>query len=207
MNPHKPPATIQHKPAQPGHFRIIGGYWRSRKLPFPAVDGLRPTPDRVRETLFNWLAPYIHGKHCLDLYCGSGALGLEALSRGAASCVFVDASSPALAAIRQHLQLLQGNGAALLGQLPTALNMLEHAVDVVFLDPPYALESHADCLNALIAQQKLADGAWIYCENASDKPLPALQDCELHRHKTTGSVRYALFHYLPASTKPANSLS
>lgn len=204
MNPRKSPA----KPAESGQFRIIGGHWRSRKLHFPAVDGLRPTPDRVRETLFNWLAPSIRGLHCLDLYCGSGALGLEALSRGAASCIFVDASSSAMAAIRQHLQQLQGNGAALLGQLPTALNMLEQPVDLVFLDPPYALDSHNDCLNALISKQLLREGAWIYCENASGQPLPPLPPaCQLHRHKKAGAVQYALFRYLPASTNPANSLS
>lgn len=192
MNLRKPSA----KPAQPGHFRIIGGQWRSRRLEFPAVDGLRPTPDRVRETLFNWLAPVINKLNCLDLYCGSGALGLEALSRGAAHCTFIDASAQSTQAINKHLNLLQGNGAVICGPLPSALQQLRHPVELIFLDPPYAIDSHKDCLNQLLAINALADGCWIYCENASDKPLPNLiEGCELYRHKKAGAVQYALFRY------------
>ena len=101
--------------AGPGRFRIIAGRWRGRRFPVPAVPGVRPTPDRVRETLFNWLGPLIPGARCLDLYAGSGALGLEALSRGAGEVVFVDQSAAACAAID-----------AALGTL-----------DIVFLDPPF----------------------------------------------------------------------
>jgi 16S rRNA G966 N2-methylase RsmD len=99
-------ATPAKRAPRPGRLRIIGGQWRGRRLQFPAVEGLRPTPDRVRETLFNWLAPTIHGARCADLFAGSGALGLEALSRGAASCDFVDTSGAAVRAIASHLQSL-----------------------------------------------------------------------------------------------------
>ena len=85
--PRRRPKVTPHSPdRRDGEVRIIGGQWRSRKLPFQSADGLRPSSDRLRETLFNWLAPYIGGARCLDLFAGSGALGLEALSRGAAHC-------------------------------------------------------------------------------------------------------------------------
>lgn len=194
-------------PAQPGQFRIIGGEWRSRRLTFPAVAGLRPTPDRVRETLFNWLAQDIRGATCLDLYCGSGALGLEALSRGAAFCTFIDGAASATKAIEQHLQLLKGQGRVITGELPAMLQYITTPVDVIFLDPPYAIDSHNACLNHLAARSLLNDGCWIYCENASEKPLPALiEGCELHRHKKAGAVQYALFRYRFSSTNAANSL-
>src|SRR5438128_11334310 len=95
-----------NRSAADGELRIIGGEWRGRKLRFPALPGLRPSPDRVRETLFNWLAPEIYGARCLDLFAGSGALGLEALSRGAAFCQFVDSAALATQRIEQHLTLL-----------------------------------------------------------------------------------------------------
>ena len=95
-------------------LRIIGGEWRGRKLRFPDVAGLRPTTDRVRETLFNWLAPVIHGARCLDLFAGSGALGLEALSRGASSVVFIDSDRRAVQSLRENLALLkEGRGEVL----------------------------------------------------------------------------------------------
>jgi 16S rRNA (guanine966-N2)-methyltransferase len=93
--------------AKPGNqVRIIGGDWRGRKLQFPSIEGLRPTPDRVRETLFNWLSPHIVGAHCLDLYAGSGALGFEALSRGARSCCFIDNNKQVQAALGSSVQAL-----------------------------------------------------------------------------------------------------
>lgn len=100
-----------HKAGGSGRFRIIGGRWRGRRLLFPDTGSLRPTPDRVRETLFNWLSPLIEGARCLDLYAGSGALGLEALSRGAAECVFVERDAGALKAIRAHALDLGVEGA------------------------------------------------------------------------------------------------
>lgn len=188
-------------PVKSGNFRIIGGQWRGRKLQFPAVAGLRPTPDRVRETLFNWLAHDITDAYCLDLFSGSGALGLEALSRGAGHCLFVDASAPALAAIDAHLQLLGGNGKTASSRLPALPPGLQQPVNLVFLDPPYAFACHHDCISLLIDSKLLAPDALIYCENAAEGSLPLLPPaCELHRHKKAGHVQYALFRYRPASS-------
>src|SRR6516225_870905 len=92
--------------ARQSEVRIIGGAWRGRKLAFTPADGLRPTGDRIRETLFNWLSPYIHGARCVDLFAGSGALGLEALSRGAAHCDFIDSASRAVSTVQEHLVTL-----------------------------------------------------------------------------------------------------
>ena len=97
--------------SQPGRLRIVAGNWRSRLLDIADVPGLRPTSTRVRETLFNWLAPRIHGARCLDLFAGTGALGLEALSRGAASCDFVEKSKVAARTLQTNIDLLQAEGA------------------------------------------------------------------------------------------------
>ena len=128
-----------------GHsqLRIIGGQWRGRKLAFTPEDGLRPTADRVRETLFNWLAADIHGARCLDLFAGSGALGLEALSRGAAHCDFVDHSSRACRQIETHLALLEAADRGHchpVGAEPF-LRGAQQAYDIVFLDPPPLIAS------------------------------------------------------------------
>lgn len=106
-------------------LRIIGGEWRGRKLRFPDVPNLRPTPDRVRETVFNWLMPMIHGAHCLDLFAGSGALGLEALSRGAARTTFVDSHKKVTQFIQEHLTLLNANDRANVFQMD-GLKFLSH---------------------------------------------------------------------------------
>ena len=126
--------------AKPGNqVRIIGGDWRGRKLQFPSIEGLRPTPDRVRETLFNWLSPHIAGAHCLDLYAGSGALGFEALSRGARSCCFIDNSKQVQAALRSSVQALncEDRATVMLADSGSAIT-LHHSIDLVFLDPPFA---------------------------------------------------------------------
>ena len=124
--------------ARTNEIRIIGGQWRSRKLQFPSVEGLRPTPDRVRETLFNWLRDDIEDARCLDLFAGSGALGFEAASRGAANVVMVDADAKVGSALRQACGVLdapvvhicQDNALRYLAGLPSSF-------DVIFLDPPF----------------------------------------------------------------------
>lgn len=188
------------KPKQPhggqGHLRIIGGQWRSRKLGFPEAPGLRPTPDRVRETLFNWLAAHIEGAKVLDAFTGSGALYLEALSRGASMALALDANATAIASLRHNLDLL---GCAT-GQLlqSDALKYLEtqtpSAFDMVFLDPPF----HQNLLPATctLLEEKgwLAERAWIYTE--SETPPSALQmpaTWRLHREKKAGQVYYSLW--------------
>ncbi|WP_269473280.1 16S rRNA (guanine(966)-N(2))-methyltransferase RsmD [Kineobactrum salinum] len=123
-------------------LRIIGGRWRSRRLDFVASEGLRPTTDRVRETLFNWLAGAIRGARCADLFSGSGALGLEALSRGAAHCDFVDTHRASVEAVRRHLRDLRAEDQAACHHCSagTFLARGSERFDIVFLDPPFGQE-------------------------------------------------------------------
>lgn len=176
----------------PGALRIIGGEWRRRVLPIAALDGLRPTPDRVRETLFNWLGQYLDGQHCLDLFAGSGALGLEAASRGAASVTLVESHPVAARQLLNHCATL-GAGPSVRVQRVDALHFLhdaqpEHVFDVVFLDPPYALGLLPQCLDAL--PRLLAPAARVYLE--SDAPLAAPPGWEVLRQDRAGRVHYAL---------------
>lgn len=181
---------------QPGQLRIIGGEWRGRRLQFPAVIDLRPTPDRVRETLFNWLQMQIAGSRCLDLFSGSGALGLEALSRGAREVVMVEQDRAAAAQIRQHLQTLKSHaGQVESGDVFRFLNGGPSRFDVVFLDPPYRLGALAQCCQLLEQNGWLTDDALIYLEDSArngEPPLPA--NWELLRSKKAGDVGYYLAH-------------
>ncbi len=175
-------------------LRIIAGQWRGRKLPFPEVPDLRPTPDRVRETLFNWLAPIIPGARCLDLFAGSGALGLEALSRGAAQVVLVDKRAAVSKQLNANLELLQ-NAAARVVQAE-ALHYLQgpaSAFDIVFLDPPYQAGLLSDCIEQLERGGWLTSHAWIYLETSSQSGLPPLPpNWSVYRTKTAGEVGYHL---------------
>ncbi len=177
-------------------LRIIGGQWRGRKLDFTPADGLRPTTDRVRETLFNWLAPDIHGARCLDLFSGSGALGLEALSRGAAHCDFVDTSAPALAQIEHHLHTLDATGRAAC-HCQSALRFLEEESanwDIIFIDPPFGHHLVAPACELLAQTGKLQEGGLVYIETGSREALPQLPpEWILHRDKRAGDVSYRLF--------------
>jgi 16S rRNA (guanine966-N2)-methyltransferase len=189
--------------AGPGQsrLRIIGGKWRGRKLTFTPASGLRPTTDRVRETLFNWLAPSLQQARCLDLFTGSGALGLEALSRGASHCDFVDTSSPALAQISEHLLTLQATADADFYPV-SALQFLQAAgapYDIVFIDPPFGRELVEPACTLLADRQLLATGAQVYVEMATTEPCPqAPANWTLHRDKIAGGVAYRLFTVEPA---------
>jgi len=175
-----------------GRFRIIGGQWRGRRLPVPPQPGVRPTPDRVRETLFNWLAPVIEGARCLDLYAGSGALGLEALSRGAAGVVFVDRAPAVLQHLRESLELLGTERGEIMRM--DAMSYLGGAAtpfDIVFLDPPYRQGLVAPALEKLAGRGWLAPGASVYVEHEAGAPsLPA--GWSLYRSAAAGQVRYHL---------------
>jgi 16S rRNA (guanine966-N2)-methyltransferase len=188
-------ARSQSRSASRGQLRIIGGQWRGRKLQFNAEPGLRPTADRVRETLFNWLAPVIHGARCLDLFAGSGALGLEALSRGASHCDFVDASARASATIAQHLDTLQATARGRAHTL-TAEHFLPacHAgFDIVFLDPPFGAALAAPAMQTLSQNNLLNPGGFVYLETGADEEAIALpENWHTHRDKTAGGVRYQL---------------
>lgn len=190
------------KPAKAVHqLRIIGGTWRGRKLGFTPEEGLRPTLDRYRETLFNWLMFDVEGASCLDLFAGSGALGLEALSRGAAHCTFVDASRHAAAQIRGHLKTLGCDKASVYCE--DALQWLENnrqSFDLVFLDPPF----HRDMLNAVLERLFTAgyikDHGYIYIEAEADYQLPPLpENWELNRQKSAKNKVFFLIRKLPQS--------
>lgn len=179
-----------------GQLRIIGGQWRGRKLRFPEVEGLRPTTDRVRETLFNWLTPEVHGVRCLDLFSGSGALGLEALSRGAASCDFVDSSPRVMQQIDAHLQALCATGRGHCHQTTASSFLRDNPGpwDIVFIDPPFGKGLVTPCCNTLQLSGALSPGAMVYIETSLDEPsavVPA--NWQAHREKQAGSVRYQLF--------------
>lgn len=196
-SPERAAPAARRPPGQQNSLRIIGGYWRGRKLHFPDVPGLRPTPDRVRETLFNWLQGLTLDESCLDLYAGSGACGLEALSRGARHVVFVDASAHAVAAIREHLSVLNCDQAEVL--LSTAQQFLARPVaraqqfGLVFMDPPFAGGLlHQDCL-LLESSGVLKAQAHIYLESGqplSEMALPA--GWVLHKQGRAGAVYYGL---------------
>ncbi|MDG9759647.1 16S rRNA (guanine(966)-N(2))-methyltransferase RsmD [Pseudomonas sediminis] len=192
--PQKPAAGKAH--GGQGQLRIIGGEWRSRRFAFPDGPGLRPTPDRVRETLFNWLAPYVEGAHVLDPFAGSGALLLEALSRGAASGLACDLNPASVSALRGHLTTLQCSTGEI--QLGDALQLLARPApqrfDIVLLDPPFHKDLLQDTCNLLEAQNWLADDAWIYTESETAPSTLGLPgNWRLHREKHTGQVHYALW--------------
>lgn len=175
-------------------LRIIGGQWRGRKLSFPEVPGLRPTPDRVRETLFNWLAPVISGARCLDLFAGSGALGLEALSRGAAQVVLLDNQTAVVKQLCANLALLQTAAAEVIKDEALAyLRGPATAFDVVFLDPPYQTDWLPGCIELLEQGGWLTAHAWIYLEAPAKAGLPKLpENWRVSRSKTAGEVGYHL---------------
>jgi 16S rRNA (guanine966-N2)-methyltransferase len=184
-------------------LRIIGGNWRGRKLRFPASAAIRPTPDRVRETLFNWLGSATAGARCLDLFAGSGALGLEALSRGAAQVTFVEADEAAARALRERLTEWQARDARV--ARADALRYLASAAqafDIVFLDPPFASPLLARAAALLEERHWLADGARIYVECAARQGLPPLPPTwQALKAKRAGEVGYHLFaHEAPRTS-------
>ena len=191
-----PPKKRGTRGSPSGRLRIVAGKWRSRLLPVADVDGLRPTSERVRETLFNWLAPVIDGARCLDLFAGTGALGFEALSRGAGSVDFVETAATAAAQLRENIDLLDAAGAEL-HQLD-AFEFIrqrdaEQPYDVVFLDPPFADDLLEETCRLLAGSGLLAGGTQIYLEQARAQAEPRLPgNWTIKKNKTAGNVRYML---------------
>lgn len=180
----------------PHKVRIIGGRWRGRRLPVADVPGLRPTPDRVRETLFNWLQSHIEGAACLDLFAGSGALGLEAASRGAGRVVMVE-SHPALARTLQqqashfaadNVEVVHADALEWLAAAPP------QAFDIVFLDPPFEQGLIDRACGALIAGHRLNEGALLYMESEAGLETEHAQ-LQKVRHDRAGQVQYGLFEF------------
>lgn len=179
-----------------GELRIAGGDWRSRKLRFPDTDGVRPTPARTRETLFNWLSFHLAGSNCLDLFSGSGVLGLEALSRGATQTTFVDNSPALTTALRGNLRLLGAeSGTVVCTGSDTYLNQpAQRPFDIVFMDPPFRQGWLATLLPLLDAHGWVKPGGWVYVEHESEAAAPdAPASWQLHRQKTAGQVTYCLY--------------
>ena len=172
--------------------RIIGGAWRSRYINFPDGRDLRPTPDRVRETLFNWLGQDLSGLRCLDLYAGSGALGFEAASRGAARVVLVERERTVCAALTLSRAALNAQQVEVVRADALEFLRTDHGVyDVVFLDPPFADDRWAVLLQEIIP--RLAPEAWVYREHGQSRDQQALPDgWDVHRHGRAGQVHYEL---------------
>ena len=175
-------------------LRIIGGRWRGRRLSVPEAEGLRPTPDRVRETLFNWLQPYIAGATCLDLFAGTGALCLEALSRGAGQVVMVEKDAHVVECLRQHVATLQARNADVVqADAVDFLRQTPQQFDIVFLDPPFKSDLIARCAELVETNGWIKRGGLVYVEAPSQidvLPLPATW--ELIRSKKAGQVGYHL---------------
>ncbi|MBV8626109.1 MAG: 16S rRNA (guanine(966)-N(2))-methyltransferase RsmD [Herbaspirillum sp.] len=176
-------------------LRIIGGTWRARKLRFPASAAIRPTPDRVRETLFNWLGAAVRGAQCLDLFAGSGALGLEALSRGAAQVTFIERDAVAARELTLLLTEWQaGNAQVIRADALRYLAGAPRRLDIVFLDPPFASGLLSEAAAALEQRGWLEPGALIYVECAAREGLPSLPaGWQPLKAKQAGEVGYHLF--------------
>ena len=181
--------------SRPGRLRIVAGNWRSRLLDVADLPGLRPTSQRIRETLFNWLAMRVSGARCLDLFAGTGALGLEALSRGASSVVFVEQSARAVAMLRNNVAILRADGASVVQADARAWLRGEHGrpFDIVFLDPPFVADMLDELCRLLDEYDLLAGDALVYLEQDKSRPEPQLPDgWQLLKNKTAGNVRYML---------------
>ncbi len=176
-------------------IRIIGGEWRGRKLPVLDENGLRPTQDRVRETLFNWLASQVVGARAVDLFAGTGALGLEALSRGATQVDFIDANKRVAQALSQNLQLLKDTRGRV--HCMSALHWLaqqpDNSIDLVFMDPPFGKNLCQTVVDHPDFARVLAPNALIYTEH--EKALTLSTTLHRLKEKSTGSLTYSLYDY------------
>lgn len=185
-------------------IRIIAGQWRGRRLDFPPVPGLRPTPDRVRETVFNWLAPDLVGARCLDLFAGSGALGLEARSRGAAEVVLVDRHPQVVAHLQQLIARLGMDRVSCHQAAALAwLGRIDQPFDVVFLDPPFAEQSWDIILACLDQAGAVRSGGKIYVEAPHRQRLIIPSAWRLWREGQAGEVSFRLFTTPSSSARQA----
>lgn len=187
----------KNKPGS-GQVRIIGGQWRSRKLPIHDLEGLRPTTDRVRETLFNWLMNDISGARVLDCFAGSGALSLEALSRYASFAQIFELQASAAKQLQTNLQTLKCPNAKV--SQGNSLQLLDHACtegfDIIFIDPPFRKGLANECISLLVKHHWLNDNALIYVETESElTDLATPSSWQEVKHKQAGQVSYRLFRY------------
>ena len=184
-----------HNRSLPGRLRIVAGKWRSRLLQIIDEPELRPTSERIRETLFNWLSPMTEGAQCLDLFAGTGALGIEALSRGASHVVFIEKSATVADAIRKNLSALEATNAEVCQR--DAIEYLKSAdpkpFDIVFLDPPFESDMLSDSCSLLREKSWLMANAIVYLEQSRDTEKLALPDgWVVTQEKVAGKVSYSL---------------
>jgi 16S rRNA (guanine966-N2)-methyltransferase len=185
--------------------RIIGGEWRGRKLDFPDAQGLRPTPDRVRETVFNWLQAYLPGARCLDLFAGTGVLGFEAVSRGAASATFVERDRSVYHALQQNmLNLDMADRVRLINS--DALDYLqsgcEQVFDIIFIDPPYGKGLVSRAISMIDQANCLKPGGLLYMEHESEAGAVAIpENWRELKHKRAGQVSYYLLRSIHTTTQ------
>lgn len=187
-----------NKRAKSNSIRIISGQWRGRRLEVLNAEGLRPTTDRVRETLFNWLMYETSGARCLDLFAGTGVLGLESLSRGAEFVDFVEKSGPSARAIDRNLSVLGASSERARVQCMDAIEFLKSSprapYDLVFLDPPFAMNILQSIIVGLSESGWLAPECFIYIEQDSTQSAPAVPDeWSLHREGRAGQSNYRLY--------------
>ncbi|UAX41820.1 16S rRNA (guanine(966)-N(2))-methyltransferase RsmD [Pasteurella canis] len=185
---------------QQGYVRIIAGLWRGRKLPVLSLNGLRPTGDRVKETLFNWLMPYIVDAHCLDCFAGSGSLGFEALSRQAKQVTFVELDKKAAMQLQKNVQTLKCSleQAKVINQ--NSLQFLKSIqntphFDIVFVDPPFHLGLAQQTIDLLEKHHWLKPNALIYVETEKNQPITVPTHWQILKEKITGQVCYRLYCY------------
>jgi 16S rRNA (guanine966-N2)-methyltransferase len=180
-----------------GYVRIIGGDWRGRKLPVAVAPGLRPSGDRGRETLFNWLQPVIRGARCADLFAGTGVLGFEAASRGAAEVWLVENAAPIAKVLRESARLLNAEQVSVIET--NALHWLAgrpaSSLDLVFIDPPFDTGLAPQVLETLVDTRCLAPGALVYLECPRLDPLRAMKGFVQTREKVIGEVRMQLLQH------------
>lgn len=178
-----------------GKVRIIGGEWRGRLLAIPAVEAIRPTPDRVRETVFNWLQDVVVGARVLDLYAGTGVLGMEALSRGAQHATFIEQNGLATRAVSQQLAVFQAQDRAhvhTVSVMEAGPFLADSSFDIVFIDPPYDAVLLAKTLTLLETIGCLGSDVLIYAEQPRKAPEALPAAFSYHKHRTYGAVNYML---------------
>ena len=193
----KPPHSSKETCSQ---LRVIGGQWRGRKLDFITADSLRPTPDRVRETLFNWIQAYLPEARCLDLFSGTGALGIEALSRGVNEVTFVELNRTSAQQLTKNLQTLNASPSAnvitidALQWLAAGTHAKDKPFDIIFMDPPFRKDMAEQCCQWLETHNMLSEHAVIYIETEAELAHLTVPDTwHEHRKKTAGQVCYRLF--------------
>jgi 16S rRNA (guanine966-N2)-methyltransferase len=190
--------TKRRSTTKHGQIRIIGGKCKGRKIFFPDIPDLRPTPNRIRETLFNWLAPTIQDATCLDLFAGSGALSFEALSRGAGYCLLLDSSKTVMSYLQENQQKLGFNNMEILwASFPYPPHLIKTTFDIIFIDPPFRLNLLKDIFDWLVSSKCLASGSLIYIESERQMQQIYLpENWRLLKDKWAGNVRYQLCEVL-----------